>query len=594
MRLFKNTLLLLALLSQIVLAQNWNGTWKTNFGEVRLYTIGNYVVGDYGKEGLILGEKRFDLLQGVFTNPAYKRSGFFTFQDLGGSKFRGSYRWKKDGQLQDWNGDRVSAVVPRLSNFHSIGFTPQRQQGGERFSGVYNSSFGQLKLRTQDNFLIGDYGAKGILVGAWDRNNFAGHFSNNGRLGWFRFYFTPSGDFSRGEWGWFPKEKTGQWTLSKVNSVAPTLAQVVPADLSHSGSIQTEKVEPPRPQPGNQTANQNNNTSAQTGYRDKFRLHTDSRFNKNKAETIAAMQQHVQWISQVNDNQVKTSLTTAEFTLENNGQLITSKADGKLAFLTTDRLRSYVAVKGNDVVVCFRGSKAASEGLEKLRGKTLLNGIVSDALAVPVLLDFVTPASVASDQAMDVKVHYGFREAYGRLRPRIIAALSKPQYRGKNLYVFGHSLGGAQATLCGLDVALNLPGQFRDEVVVVSGSPRVGGADLKQLCDRVMPNMYRMELKGDIVTMIPPASGPYLHVGNLVHMDKEGTLISPADISKKPRNVRLGIHSNETYYNAAQSFWVKAQSSNFFAGKANYCREANRAEREESFGNRLEKLKFWK
>ena len=83
-------------------------------------------------------------------------------------------------------------------------------------------------------------------------------------------------------------------------------------------------------------------------------------------------------------------------------------------------------------------------------------------------------------------------------------------------------------------------------------------------------------------------------MGNLVHMDKEGTLISPSDISKKPRNVRLGIHSNATYYSAAENFWIKAQSAGYFSGKGNYCREANRAERDESFRNRLEKLKFWK
>lgn len=588
------TVLLLLLLFKGALAQDWQGTWNTTFGPIRLYEFAGYVAGDYGDRGLILGKKQFDLVQGVFTNPGKERGGYFTFQAVGNNKFRGSYRWNLNGSVADWNGDKVSGKVPTLRNFHNLSFTPS-SDGRDGISGTYNTTYGQIKLLARDGLLVGDYGGKGVLIGGWDRNNYSGHFTNNGRLGWFRFYFTPAGQFNRGEWGWFPKEKTGAWTLQKVNSVTPVLSQVVPPNSSTTAAIDARQEET-RPPANNSNGTRPSQPQAPPAL--PWTLYPESRFNARKVETMAGMQQHVQWISQARESEVLDSLGDAGYEVENGGRLITSELSGKLAgMVTTDRLRSYVAVRGNDVVVCFRGSKAKhGEKWDFARLKTILNGMVDDANVLPIPPNFIGSQSKDYREGRAQRVHAGFSASYTRLRPKIISALSK--HRGKNLYIFGHSLGGAQATMCGLDVALNLPGYFPNETVIVSGSPRVGDASFKRFYERHVPNIYRLEVVGDPVTMVPPSVSfnnyTYIHLGDLVHIDGNGRVVHPSDISKKVRFMKASNHDNEYYFDAVDDLWTKSKVPGFFNDKGNYTREANRAERSQSLSDRVnEKLRFW-
>jgi nuclear pore complex protein Nup85 len=54
-----------------------------------------------------------------------------------------------------------------------------------------------------------------------------------------------------------------------------------------------------------------------------------------------------------------------------------------------------------------------------------------------------------------VHVHKGFMHAYSSVRPVLLQLLGKMVADGKlwRVYVTGHSLGGALATLCALDLS---------------------------------------------------------------------------------------------------------------------------------------------
>jgi triacylglycerol lipase len=54
----------------------------------------------------------------------------------------------------------------------------------------------------------------------------------------------------------------------------------------------------------------------------------------------------------------------------------------------------------------------------------------------------------------EVRVHKGFLTAYNSVRPALLQLLSKVVADGEpwHVYTTGHSLGGALATLCALDL----------------------------------------------------------------------------------------------------------------------------------------------
>ncbi len=75
--------------------------------------------------------------------------------------------------------------------------------------------------------------------------------------------------------------------------------------------------------------------------------------------------------------------------------------------------------------------------------------------------------------------------------------------------ITGHSLGGALATLLGLDLALN-SGGTRPEVYTFA-SPRVGCGEFREQYDALVPATYRVFNHSDLVPKQPPLL--YAHVG---------------------------------------------------------------------------------
>ncbi|WP_300544682.1 hypothetical protein [Maricaulis sp.] len=92
----------------------WQGTWSTNFGELRLVQDGETVRGTYVDDGTLEG--RFDpqsgLLAGSFTNN--ERTGRFEF-DLSGETFSGRWRWPSDAAWREgWRGERADSARPDI------------------------------------------------------------------------------------------------------------------------------------------------------------------------------------------------------------------------------------------------------------------------------------------------------------------------------------------------------------------------------------------------------------------------------------------------------------------------------------------------
>ncbi|WP_051287495.1 lipase family protein [Paenibacillus taiwanensis] len=97
--------------------------------------------------------------------------------------------------------------------------------------------------------------------------------------------------------------------------------------------------------------------------------------------------------------------------------------------------------------------------------------------------------------------HRGFTDIYASARHDIISILSRLS-PDKTLYVTGHSLGGALATLCAVDIAANTA--YTAPHLFTFGSPRVGDPAFAKAFAKYVPNTYRIANPFDVVTHAPP------------------------------------------------------------------------------------------
>ena len=104
------------------------------------------------------------------------------------------------------------------------------------------------------------------------------------------------------------------------------------------------------------------------------------------------------------------------------------------------------------------------------------------------------------------KIHMGFKEAFELVHRKIEIILSGDEYKDKPLFITGHSLGGALATIA----AKRLKHPKGVAGCYTFGSPRV--ADAEWISSIKVP-LYRIVNAFDGVTVIPPSSNFFFLLG---------------------------------------------------------------------------------
>ncbi|OWM74110.1 hypothetical protein CDL15_Pgr008421 [Punica granatum] len=152
-------------------------------------------------------------------------------------------------------------------------------------------------------------------------------------------------------------------------------------------------------------------------------------------------------------------------------------------------LQAYVGVAKdlNSVVIAFRGTQEHSiqNWIQDLYWKQL---------------DINYPGMP------DAMVHHGFYSAYHNttIRPCVLNAVKTAQemYGDLNIMVTGHSMGGAMAAFCGLDLMVNH--EAKSVQVMTFGQPRIGNAVFASYYSELLPNAIRVTNDHDIVPHLPP------------------------------------------------------------------------------------------
>ena len=127
------------------------------------------------------------------------------------------------------------------------------------------------------------------------------------------------------------------------------------------------------------------------------------------------------------------------------------------------------------------------------------------------------------------KVHNGFAYEVDKIEQDIADYLKR--HKGKPLYVCGHSLGGAMATIW----------TQRNEPIVTGlftyGSPRVGDAVFR---DKLHVKHVRVVNNNDVVASIPPAVF-FRHTGNIKYIASDGKVMKDYSWWKDFKDMWAGL-----------------------------------------------------
>jgi Lipase (class 3) len=143
---------------------------------------------------------------------------------------------------------------------------------------------------------------------------------------------------------------------------------------------------------------------------------------------------------------------------------------------------------------------------------------------VAKVVDMETDARAGKLATIQGEVHKGFANAYASVEKDIENQIKI--LKDIPLYITGHSLGAALATVCTQRLEHTLAFQERIAACYTFGSPRVGDSHFDM--EFKVP-IYRVVNTTDIVTVVPLLVMGYIHVGDVRYL------------GRKPGDLRRGI-----------------------------------------------------
>jgi len=142
-----------------------------------------------------------------------------------------------------------------------------------------------------------------------------------------------------------------------------------------------------------------------------------------------------------------------------------------------------------EIVVSFRGSQTLSNWIANLQ-------LSKDRDAFP---------------GGSGGVHSGFLSYYNSVKDEMLDLLAdvagQAQYQSYTIFVTGHSLGGAAALICALDLRVNQG--YNNVYPITFGEPRVGDSTFANWANSVLGNVVRVTNGDDIVVHLPPSFWPF-------------------------------------------------------------------------------------
>lgn len=163
----------------------------------------------------------------------------------------------------------------------------------------------------------------------------------------------------------------------------------------------------------------------------------------------------------------------------------------------------YYAKKDGKLYIVFQGSRGKKDWKDNLK----------------FWRKFIKKIKPYGNIRTDIKIHSGFLKQYKTVR-FFIHELIRDCPEIHEIIVTGHSLGGALATLCAVDLQYNFsPEKF---ITCVSfGSPRVGNRAFVRSYDKRVPRTHRIVNGADIVCSVPLVIMGFVHVSTKISVKEK-------------------------------------------------------------------------
>ncbi|MBW4469893.1 MAG: lipase family protein [Stenomitos rutilans HA7619-LM2] len=176
---------------------------------------------------------------------------------------------------------------------------------------------------------------------------------------------------------------------------------------------------------------------------------------------------------------------------------------------TTDT-QGALLVDGNDssLYIVFRGSEQRLDWHTNFEFSQKEADFQQAVIEQQIVQNRAQVYPYAAKSSSGAKMHQGFVDAYFSVREQIHTYLR--DHPTTRVTVTGHSLGGALATLCAVDVQYNFSSIAIE--LYTFGAPRVGNSGFCKSFNERVPKSYRFIYGMDIVPALPRPWQGYSHV----------------------------------------------------------------------------------
>lgn len=154
-----------------------------------------------------------------------------------------------------------------------------------------------------------------------------------------------------------------------------------------------------------------------------------------------------------------------------------------------------------------------------------------------------------------VGIHSGFRDDYKQAEESVhdIVKTFLAEYSISKLLIVGHSLGGALAHICALDMQFNY-GDRLGISCVSFGAPRVFNSAGVASYNRRVPETIRVVNASDPVPRVPLSVQGYEHVDNEMHVNTEAYGLNPFNWFAPIMLLAFWDHSPSLYRKGIEKF----------------------------------------
>lgn len=153
------------------------------------------------------------------------------------------------------------------------------------------------------------------------------------------------------------------------------------------------------------------------------------------------------------------------------------------------------------------------------RGSSSIRDFITDAEFTRTQFSYRTGEDMA-------EIHTGFLRAFDSIIPPMSDVIKQLVLSDRPIFVTGHSLGGALAVLCALELNRR---KFNVAQVITFGQPRVGNKAFAALYSAALGDRtFRVVHEEDIVARVPHLpqfTDPYRHAGTEVLLSSFGEVI---------------------------------------------------------------------